>query len=1157
MSKPLTIPPDVIALQTSASDPAQSAWVSANAGSGKTHVLAQRVIRLLLNGTDPARILCITFTKAAAANMANRVFDVLRGWTVLDDTALDAAIARTGVKTITPQLRLRARQLFALALDTPGGLKVQTIHAFCTQLLHLFPFEANVPARFEVLDEATEHQLLNKLTLDVLQEAAQKPGTPLGRALKQAVLAAADQTFQDMVRNAIRERDALTRWIAAAGGIDGAAAQLSQTLGLQPGDTAEAVDAALFAESLFIQTEWPSVAAVLETGSKTDKDQGGRFRALAALDAVARIETYLDIFCTSARDKTRERIATSGVQKAHPDMCERLTRERDRVWALLTKKRAVEARDRSMALFAIAHAVIGGFEKEKNRRGLLDYDDLIDKTLELLTEQSAAWVHYKLDSGIHHVLIDEAQDTSPKQWAIVQALVSEFFAGKGVHERTRTIFAVGDEKQSIFSFQGAKPKEFAENRRQFAQLHQRAELAFAGIEFKRSFRSGANVLGAVDTVFSSATAFAGLSDDNVAPVHEALPDKAPGLVELWDLTEADLIEKKPAWQAPFDLQTARSAPAKLAERIANTIAAWRQQGVAPKDVLILVRQRGPLFEAVIRALKQANIPVAGADRLVITEHIAVMDLMVLADALLLPEDDLALATILKSPLFGLSDAALEQLAYDRGRSSLHESLRAQRPDLAAQFDLLRSKARELSPFAFYAWLLGAHDGRRQFLSRLGHEASDALDEFLNLALDYESRETPTLQGFVAWLRAAEAEVKRDMEMERDEVRVMTVHGAKGLEARFVILADTTTKPEGAIPPKLLTLTPDKAVPGAAAPMVWSGRKANDGDAMAAAREAKLREATDEYRRLLYVAMTRAAERLVVCGIKGDRKIPDGCWYQLVDNALGEVAVRENADDGIGDGDDAEGTVRRFRKIDPQPAAEAEAAPRAASPEKSEPAIIVPDWLKHEAPRDATIRVITPSGFDESAQRPLPVNGQNKAQNMAMLRGSLTHRLLQSLPGIPPERRLKAAQDYVAREGKKLAASDHAPLIADVMRVLDDARFGALFGPGSRAEVPIVGLVEIDGETRRVNGQVDRLVVTADWVLIADYKTNRPAPRSLAEVPPQYVRQLALYRAVLTKLYPQKTVRGALIWTEVPDLMELSAEALTHALTVVTSPRSVP
>jgi len=1149
MSKPLTIPPDVIALQTSASDPAQSAWVSANAGSGKTHVLAQRVIRLLLGGTEPARILCITFTKAAAANMANRVFDVLRGWTVLDDTALDEAIRKTGVRAITPALRLRARQLFALALDTPGGLKVQTIHAFCTQLLHLFPFEANVPARFEVLDEATEHQLLHKLTMDVLSEAAQAPDSALGRALNQAVLAAADQTFQEMVRNAIRERDELTRWIEAAGGIDGAAAELSRTLGLNPEDNAEAVDTALFAESLFIQSEWPSVAAALDTGGKTDKDQSGRFRSLATLDAVARIDTYLDIFCTSTRDKTRDRIATSGVQKTHPDICERLTRERDRVWALLTRKRAIEARDRSMALFAIAYAVIGGFRREKNRRGLLDYDDLIGKTLELLTEESAAWVHYKLDSGIHHVLIDEAQDTSPEQWAIVKALVSEFFAGKGAHERTRTIFAVGDEKQSIFSFQGAKPKEFADSRDYFKRLHERAELRFEGIAFKASFRSGANVLDAVDTVFRSETAHAGLSADNVGPVHQSLPDKAPGLVELWDLTEADLIDKKPGWDAPFDLQTARSAPAKLAERIARTIAAWCRQGRSPKDVLILVRQRGPLFEAIIRALKQANVPVAGADRLVLAEHIAVMDLMVLADALLLPEDDLALATVLKSPLFGLDDAALEELAWDR-KSSLDAALRAQMPNVAARFDAMRGKARELSPFAFYAWLLGAHDGRRQFLSRLGHEAADALDEFLNLALDYETRETPTLQGFIAWLLAAEAEVKRDMEMQRDEVRVMTVHGAKGLEAPFVILADTTTKPEGSKPPKLLSLRPGKALPDAPAPIVWAVKKENDNEPMTAARELKLREATDEYRRLLYVAMTRAAERLVVCGIKGDRKIPEGCWYQLVDNALGDLTVREKADDGHGDGD---GTVRRYRKLDPFAPSAPEAEERSASAPPSAPAIVLPPWLTGEAPRDVSIRTITPSGFDESTPRPLPGGGQNKA----MLRGSLVHRLFQSLPGIVVERRLKAAQDYLAREGKKLNEPERDALIADVMRVLDDARFRDLFGPGSRAEVPIVGLLDIDGETRRVNGQVDRLVVTKDWVLIADYKTNRPAPRTHADVQtsyPQYVRQLALYRAVLTKLYPGRPVRCALIWTEVPDLMELSDEILDHALAAVTSAR---
>src|SRR3569623_3054317 len=325
--------------------------------------------------------------------------------------------------------------------------------------------------------------------------------------------------------------------------------------------------------------------------------------------------------------------------------------------------------------------------------------------------------------------------------------------------------------------------------------------------------------------------------------------------------------------------------------------------------------------------------------------------------------------------------------------------------------------------------------------------------------------------------------------------------------------------------------------------------------MAAARDVVLREATDEYRRLLYVAMTRAAERLVVCGLKGNNKIPDGCWYQLVDNALADLTVRETADDRTGDGD---GAVRRYRKADPHASQEAaqEDAAAADAATKPEP-LVVPDWLTRDATREETARVITPSGFDEGARRPLPATGQNVAQKLAMLRGSLTHRLLQSLPGIPAQRRQQAAEDYLSRAGTERMELERGVLIDDVLRVLDDARFHDLFGPGSRAEVPIVGRIELDGETRRVNGQVDRLVVTPDWVLIADYKTNRPAPVSLAAAEnayPHYIRQLALYRAVLAKLYPRHGIRCALILTEVPDLMEISGEALTHALAGVTSAR---
>ena len=1132
MSKDRVIPPQVIKRQTDASDPMQSAWVAANAGSGKTHVLAQRVIRLLLSGIDPARILCITFTKAAAANMANRVFNDLRSWTVLDDAALDAAMHKIGVKPIDALQRQRARQLFALALETPGGLKVHTIHAFCTSLLHLFPFEANVAARFEVLDEAAEMQILERISQNVMLEAAAAPDGALGRALGAAILAGADQTFQDMVREAIRQRDQLTRWVEAAGGVPQAMAQLSRALGVEPDETAESVEAAFFDDSLIAASEWPAVAAALAAGSKADQDQSGRFTALKALTGKERLKTYMSIYCTATLDP-RKNIVTKKIQTEHASLFRRLVAEQSRVCKLIARQRGIEARDRSAALFTVAHTVIARFAARKDRRGLLDYEDLIDKTLDLLKDDRAAWVHYKLDRGIHHVLIDEAQDTSPKQWEIVKALVSEFFAGQGAHDRTRTIFAVGDEKQSIFSFQGAAPREFAEMRLHFESMHRRAELPFLATEFKHSFRSGPNVLGAVDTVFARVEAYAGLTADPVPPVHESLPEAAPGLVEIWETERPD--DKRAGmegWDAPFDQTSETSPPVKLARRIARHAKLWQAQGRRPGEVLILVRRRGALFEAIIRALKNENIPVAGADRLVLTEHIAVMDLMTLADAVLLPDDDLALATVLKSPLFGLDDDALFGLAYGRD-GSLHAALRMRRPDLAAQLDAIGKTARRETPFAFYADLLGAKGGRRKILARLGHEAADALDEFLNLALDYERGETPSLQGFVAWLRAAKSEVKRDMEIARDEVRVMTVHGAKGLEAPIVILADTTTPPQGWHPPRLLSLRPDSAVPSAPELLVWAGGKANDVGPMAPARETALDGARDEYRRLLYVAMTRAIDRLIVCGVDGNSKRPEGCWYDLVKDALGPGSLQEPADDGGGD-------VLRYRKSQDGAAS--------VKAETEKPGVVesiaLPEWLRADArTEDERGKAITPSGFaGESA--PVDATDRDSARQRALRRGNIVHRLMQSLPDLPADRRADAARRYLARQ-KELTQAERDEIANEVLAILCDPRFAELFSLGGRAEVSIAGRL---GD-RPLSGQVDRLLVTPQAVLIADYKTG-PAPRNLEAAQSRYgsyVAQLALYRSVLMRLYPDRPVRAALVWTETPELMEIPAAALDLAL----------
>ncbi|MGN6747447.1 MAG: double-strand break repair helicase AddA, partial [Xanthobacteraceae bacterium] len=776
------------------------------------------------------------------------------------------------------------------------------------------------------------------------------------------------------------------------------------------------------------------------------------------------------------------------------------------------------------------------------RRGLVDYDDLIDKTLELLTNVDAAWVHYKLDFGVDHLLIDEAQDTSNKQWQIVRALVAEFTAGAGARPGTRTVFAVGDEKQSIYSFQNAAPKEFADMRRYFDRAHQAVRRSFVFREFKHSFRSGANILAAVDAVFADRAIAASLSSDTDGfPPHIALPQAPPGLVEVWEPVEPEKSPEIEGWDAPFDHVSQTSPRVRLARRIARTVRrlveAGEPVGMARRalrygDVLVLVRQRGELFEAIIRALKNENVEVAGADRLMLTEHIAVMDLMVLADALLLPEDDLALATVLRSPLFDFGDGDLFALAWDRGRSSLFAALSRRAPErpvfaqAAARLAKLADSAKRETPFDFYAQVLGAGGGRNRFLARLGPEANDALDEFLNLALEYERRETPSLQGFLAWLRQARAEVKRDMEIARDEVRVMTVHGAKGLEAPLVILADTMTSPAGPRQPRLLTL-PGNVV-------VWAGKKAEDSSAMASARQAKLAEAGDEYRRLLYVAMTRAADRLIICGAESERKRPDGCWYDLIRNALDPQLVEES---------DAGEKVLRFG---PSVGATTAAAPRAAIEKTGKPEM--PSWLRQIAPlRSPRPAPLTPSSaFAEEIGR--AAIGSAHDRQRALQRGRLVHRLMQSMPDIAPAARKSALEHYLANADRDLSPDERTEIARHVFAILADDRFAEVFAGTSRPEASIVGRIpRPTGEPLLVVGQVDRLIVTDEAVLVVDYKTDRVVPASIDEVPPAYIAQLALYRAVLMGIYRHKPVRAALIFTAAPVLLDVPAATLDAAL----------
>lgn len=1133
-----------------ASSPFGSAWVSANAGSGKTFVLSRRVVRLLLAGTDPGRILCLTFTKAAAAEMAKRVFATLANWTMVSDEALRHEIIEIGGSTPDAQALAAARRLFARALDTPGGLKIQTIHAFCERLLHQFPFEANVPGHFEILDDRGALALKDEARRQIVAQAAGDSDRPLGRALTCVLTHASDMVYQEALAGLIGERDRLQSWLEAAGGIEPALAQLRSHLALGGADTPETLRQTILTESLIDRESVDRLYDLLcESSRATDTRAAARLApCVSSSSEHERIVAWLAFF-TTANGKLRRSnsLVTRSIRDSWPELEDRLDEEATRLAALLDRVKAAECFETTAALVRLGAAAIGEYQRLKATRGCLDFDDLIYKTVELLSKSGAArWVQYKLDRGLDHILVDEAQDTSPRQWQVIQALAEDFFSGLGASDAVRTVFAVGDEKQSIFSFQGAVPAWFSRVQRELGGKARAAAQRFDDVQLHLSYRSTQIVLSAVDAVFDPHRVRTGVTGETEWPFHTAARRHDLGRVTVWPLIEPPERVEPDDWAAPLDHLSQKSPELRLADRIATTIKDWLVTGetlegtgapITPGDILILTRTRGAQTDAIIRSLKSRGVPVAGADRLRLGEHIAVMDMMALGRVMLLPEDDLSLAAVLKSPFVGLSEEALYRVAHGRSASlwaALATSDEVTARDARARLEAWMSEADWRSPFDFFAHILGPADGRRAFMRRLGTEAEDVIDEFLAQALVYEKTETPSLQGFLAWLESAPTEIKRDTDTRRDEIRIMTVHGAKGLEADVVFLVDTGAAPVHAShDPRIVALSddPDESAP---APLVWMRGKRAMPKAVASHLDALRRRSADEYRRLLYVAMTRARDRLYVCGTKKRNTDGECGWHALVHDALAPESRRVESEDGrLVALEWRAADVTAFRKEDKKGDSE--------DPEA------IPNWaLQPAPPSEAEVQRLAPSaaGSEANAQTLFGAPTDSEPSGVdAMRRGRLIHRLLQSLPDHPRDARLDVGRRYL-----DTVAPDLAEVVAldDIMAILDDPRFAPLFGPGSRAEVDVAGSLSLPGGERAVSGRIDRLAVSDETVYIVDYKTNRPAPGRLADVPRDYVVQLSLYRRLLAKLYPDRSITAGLLWTEIPMLMQVPEESLDAA-----------
>ncbi|MCR4281496.1 MAG: double-strand break repair helicase AddA, partial [Bauldia sp.] len=1015
--------------QASASHPASSAWVSANAGSGKTFVLSRRVIRLLLAGTDPSRILCLTFTKAAAAEMAKRVFHELGEWATLSDAALAERIAEIEGEVPDATLVAEARRLFARALDTPGGLKIQTIHAFCERLLHTFPFEANVAGHFDVLDERGERALKEEARCAMLGRAAAEPDGAIGRALATVLALVSDVTHEESITAFIDGRDRIGAWIVAKGNLDGAIADLRRALALGRDETVAVLRKRSLAEAPLDAAAARRLVETLAAGTTNDVAAAERLRPYAtASDPDLRLEAWLEFFMKDNGEfRVAKSIVTRSVKDSWPGLEELLIAECARLERLVDRLRTAELFESSVAMLRLAEAAIGEYARLKRQRGVLDFEDLVVRTVTLLSRVDASrWVHYKLDRGLDHILVDEAQDTSPRQWQVIKALAEEFFAGEGASRSRRTLFAVGDEKQSIFSFQGAVPAWFALTRQELGSAARAGGYAWADLELHLSFRSAPVVLQAVDEVFKAEVAHRGLAAEARPTVHEARRRNEPGRVVFWPAIEPPEKPKAEDWATPLDHLGKDSPEVRLAKRIATTVRGWLDRGEtldAPdKDgrprpihaggILILTRSRGALTDAINRELKTERVDIAGADRLTLTEHIAVMDLMALGRVVLLPEDDLSLASLLKSPLIGLDEEALFALACERKNRSLWESLTekaAGREEFArakALIDAWRAEADWRDPHAFFARILGPDGGRRAFLRRLGPEVDDVLDEFLAQTLAYERNNVPSLEGFLDWLVAGETEIKRDTETLRDEVRVMTVHGAKGLEADVVFLVDNGSRPViAAHDPRLLSLAADHD-PNNPGPFVWM-RTIKQMPQMVRTRVEVWRErAAEEYRRLLYVGMTRARDRLYVVGIANQNTDKEMGWHALVSRALQPESTEVRSPAG-------ELEALEWRAAPARLSARTERSP--ANLAKT----ALPGWAKEAAPPSppAVVRV-TPSSLSADgdaarfAVRSAFLTRSDPATTLALARGRLAHRLLQSLPDIDPAARGDVGARYL-------------------------------------------------------------------------------------------------------------------------------------------------
>ncbi|MDR0319782.1 MAG: UvrD-helicase domain-containing protein [Rickettsiales bacterium] len=854
MENKTILQPNLSPEQTDAANPDKNVWVRANAGTGKTTVLIRRLLKLMLGGARMDSIMCLTYTNAAAAEIKERILKSLEEFATATDAELKEKLDATGGGEAAT-----ARALFYEYIENMDSLKIQTVHGFCQEILRRFPTEAGINPAWVLMSDGDNARMAGEAFEKFWEEGADP-------AARDALMHIADKVsetgmgeVQDLVTGLYKNFFSLGFDINNAKQFVETSRKSFRTHNFDKNGFS-APERMNFRK---IYGEKLRAACAGQDSVKNASELADAMLGFAA--GSISFEEYRGKFIDSAFEK--KKLAGITEKKFGPEIVSFIMAEQAELYESAQGEAQEELSKDTAALYILAAKFAEEFRRAKEDSARLHYDDLILYTMRLFSSQDMmGWVMSQLDSKIRHLMVDEAQDTSPDQWEIVRSLLTDFFVAAG----RPSVFVVGDPKQSIFSFQGASIDSFFAAEEYIGRQVRENRLELSRIDFEKSYRTAQNILDAVDHVFNHDSTLY-FTKWKQATRHLSGRDGAEGKVVLHRLVrdESDEESNSAARQKAF--------AKTIAENVKRMLSA--QPDLVPGDIMVLVKKRTTHAPNIIAALNEAGVPTSGADRMHLADALPVRDLLAAMRFATDQTDDFSLACVLRSPLFEVSDKELYGLCNGR-EGTLKEEVRSKKAEgLYEELEKIIEWGRGLGPYSFAMKLLDTEGRRENMLRRMGAQIIEPLEEFLTLALSYERTQAGGIVQFIEWFLRGESVVKRDMQS-GGGVRVMTAYGAKGLEARVVFLADTTS-----IKGK------DDANPivpiSGRGHWIWAAGKGKLCADYAALREAYEAKELEEYYRLLYVAMTRARDELHIFGTAGKRGPDKNSWYELLAKVLPE------------------------------------------------------------------------------------------------------------------------------------------------------------------------------------------------------------------------------------------------------------------------------